>query len=631
MLVLLVPKILLAGEGEIRFSLNLSLVSSRGIQVDSAELVLGKDENSMLAQAVMCTDTIVHTFDSLDAGNYSLSIRLFQKENVLAESHSSSHLKDGESKEVHGSITIACAYPILRVNWNPGLSFDGNDFFNFAIDPDSNFLRRHPIEHIDSLATAFQDSGLHYYQAYPVHWGLLDTNLIPIVPYPSGDYRNPVTTCHTALAFYDEYLENGDSLSLLGFTNNVNWLLDNCDSNYYLHYEFEFRHKSAFLNPGWISGMAQGLALVAVSQAYNLTNEQKYLDGARGIFVTMYRNTEDYFCVGVDAMDYYWLEEYPCSRFCHVFNGMVSGLWGIWCYYVISGDEFARVILEAGLKTIADNYYRWNYPDRDLSYYCLHMGTDTKYHEKHLVQLRYFGTFFNVPEMLDGADCFSNRYFAAYPSSINLPSGACESEIIVLSSLNWDFHMHSDWLNLGRKTDTLDLSCTGNNSYLEREASISFTESDTNELQTVPVVQEAGSGYMVLDFDMIYLPKDSGLLWIEHKLAEDWTVSCENHWIEASKVNDSVIYIEYEENAGTNFRSARLEILLGDSILHRGVKIIQDAGSVMFSVYPDSVCLAADSGSFDILVRSSSLWAATASQDWLQLAAVNDTVLSVNY
>ncbi|KPK87695.1 MAG: hypothetical protein AMS27_01815, partial [Bacteroides sp. SM23_62_1] len=561
---LLLSASICAEKQEILFQLILTPLSSKGIQIDSTKLILLNSDSIPVDQFITNKDTIFYLFDSLNEGKYFLTVQLYQQDYILIESLSSGYLHGISTREIRGSVFIECAYPVLHVNWNPGISFDGNDFYDYAIEPDSNFLRCYYLDSLDSLSTAFLDSGMHYYQEYPVHWELLDSNLIPIIHYSFGDYRNPVTTCHTAFAFYDELSKNNDSINYAGFINNANWLLDNCDSNYYLHYEFNFTHGGEVLPAGWVSGMAQGLALAVLSMACDLTGEQKYLDGADGIFTTMYKNSGNYWCIGVDEKDYYWLEEYPCSRFCHVFNGMVSGLWGLWCYYTITGDHFAGIMLEAGIKSVVDNYPQWNCPNQDLSYYCLHYNKNINYHNKHILQLRYFGDYFGIAEFHQAADCFSNKYFAAYPRSLTLSPEEDTAELKLFSTLSWNVNADHEWLSVQGIGNELDVLCNENPSYQCRTANISFTGSGDNVLQVIPVKQHPVRSYSLADMKIIKVSPDSGQIWFEVDIDNMWTVKCDHYWIKSSKVNDTMLLVKYMENTSSRRRTANLEVYIKD-------------------------------------------------------------------
>jgi hypothetical protein len=231
--------------------------------------------------------------------------------------------------------------------------------------------------------------------------------MVPILQYPFGNYRNPVTTIHTAMAFYNRYLKTGNTIDKNGFLNNIDWLMKN-HKNYYFRYEFRFRHSPASaMEKGWISGMAQGQGLGALCVAFHLTGDEKYLNCARHIFTTLHTNTDSLWCFGIDKKGYYWLEEYPTEDFCHVLNGMLYGLWGIWNYYVVTRDAFALTLFKAGIRTISDHYPNWKVKNRNLSYYCWHRLIFADYHQVHLAQLQAYADFFDIAEFQDAVDCFT--------------------------------------------------------------------------------------------------------------------------------------------------------------------------------------------------------------------------------
>jgi len=180
---LCLSQILHAGEAEITCKLSLTPISSLGIRVDSVGMVLHDANTNEIGKAALTGNTILQSFKGLEEGYYQLTIRLYQQDYTLCESTSKGYLDVQESKVILVNVHMACAYPILQVNWNPGVTLDGDDFFNFSIDPDSNYLKRYPLENPESLAEAFRDSGMHYYYEISVPWGLLDTNLIPMVEY----------------------------------------------------------------------------------------------------------------------------------------------------------------------------------------------------------------------------------------------------------------------------------------------------------------------------------------------------------------------------------------------------------------------------------------------------------------
>jgi hypothetical protein len=296
---------------------------------------------------------------------------------------------------------------VTNDNINPDTTIPGR-FLNYSIDKTLNGIKTYDFKNINLAAESYRASGMRWFVPSGTTSFDLDSNLVPVIHYSFGDHYNPVSTCHVAFGFYKYIMEGPSEYSRKGFINNVEWLMANCDKNYYLHYDFDFDHGAGIImEDGWISAMAQGEALAAVSMAYNLTKDKRYLTAARGFFKTLYVNKGDYWCFGVDDNGYYWLEEYPNKDFCHVLNGFLFGLWGIWDYYLISNDEFALQLFSAGVKSVADNYKIWKIYGIDASRYCIHRTIkDENYHSIHLSQLESYATLFNIKEFKDAIAYF---------------------------------------------------------------------------------------------------------------------------------------------------------------------------------------------------------------------------------
>lgn len=460
-----------------------------GFIIDSTELQLMNELEGVIHWGTVHGTSDVYNVHGLEPGHYAVSAKVFSMGSILARNYCSGFLSGGETAVVSVGVQIACSGPMLRMKWprEPLNSF--LVFADFEINPDSNSLKRYPFRNLDSIAAIYRASSKCFYRKDPVNRDILDEDLIPLVTYTFGKHRNPVTTCHTAAAFYEDYMDSGDPASLKGFRNNANWILENCDSIYYLRYGFSYKHWGEYLHEGWVSGMAQGMGLNVLSRAYDLFGDRKYLEGASGIFKTLYRNSGRNICFGVDQEDYYWLEEYPNEKFCHVLNGKVAGLWGLWSYYCVTHDRFARHLFEAGIKTLVDNYPLWNVADYDSSHYCLHHAAIPHYNGVHKEQMRFLGDYFRVKELTDAAACFENRHFAAYPERIEIGSLDTVTEFLVLSGYDWTAESAQDWVRLERIDEKLSISCTRNPEGTARTADIRIFESDTNELKMLSVVQ----------------------------------------------------------------------------------------------------------------------------------------------
>jgi len=401
--------------GLLSFDMSVLPAIEKGFNTTRVIATLSKAEYMSSKDFPFYGTTALGLFDNLTPDIYKLCVEIYDKKILIATGSGEGVVSLDDTTYVKARLVVAHNKLILIVDWHPADSVNVEKFYNYSIQTENNHLKLYnDLNNVHQIVSNYQEKMMKWFYPVEVDSSILDTNLVPIRHYDFGDYRNPVTVCNTAFAFYNNYLETGEEINKHGFLNNVDWLLDYHDEHYYLHYEFDwFHYPASHLNQEWISAMAQGEALAAVSMAYFLTREPKYLEAAKGFFKTLYSNTDSFWCIGVDNEEYYWLEEYPNNDFCHVLNGMLFALWGIWDYYVISSDDFALTLFKAGIKTIADNYPKWNVEGEDDSYYCLHYNKYEKYHQVHLNLLTSFAEFFDIPEFHDAVTCFSQEETSA--------------------------------------------------------------------------------------------------------------------------------------------------------------------------------------------------------------------------
>jgi len=261
-------------------------------------------------------------------------------------------------------------------------------------------LHSYEIENAETIAENHLENRLKFFIGMGVDLDLLNEELLKVIHYEFGDYIVAVGCCHTAFGFHKKYFELGDELYLQGFTNNVNWLTENMNDEYYFSYEFDWLHAdSIFVEAGWISSMAQGEALAVYCMAYDLLGDQKYLKAADNIFTTLYTNTISHWCIDIDENNYYWQEELPNADHCHILNGFLFGTWGLWDYYSLTGNDLALSLFEASIQSIIDNHQIWDCEGVDGSRYCLHREhSDPNYHPIHLEQLTKYADFFEIDE-----------------------------------------------------------------------------------------------------------------------------------------------------------------------------------------------------------------------------------------
>ena len=219
---------------------------------------------------------------------------------------------------------------------------------------------------------------------------IIDESGVPIVDYGYkdgiyiGKQRYAITISHRGLYYYDKIYENDTNQE--HFLNCANWLVNNSVSyDNYSVWETSFAWPNYNLTAPWVSGMAQGLGIQVLLNAYELTGDQKYLDVARSSLNAFYVNVSD---GGVTYKDKegWWYEEYAMTNNTiepRVLNGFMYALIGINEYYEQTKDERARYLFEMGINDLKCqlDYYdtgRWTYYDH------LNHEASGSYHQIHI-------------------------------------------------------------------------------------------------------------------------------------------------------------------------------------------------------------------------------------------------------
>ncbi len=388
-----------------RLEVYLEELYQNEIAVDSLQISLTGDnidytKNFTNLESFM---TLELNYSSELVKNIKITATLFYNEN---EKTAYSEYTLSEKNFVIGELRAIYYHQnvILKLNTNPIDEVFVSDFYDYnALD---HFFKEYKIENVDAIADAYLATPMLYMYKHRVLYELFDENSVPLAHYSIGDYYNPVFTCNNAFACFHQYIETGNEEFLEWFYSNTDWLLENRDSNGLLRYEFAWHHETADLPLGWTSAMAQGQALAAACMAYHNSGDDKYLQAAHDFFLPMHTNIGTDWNFYIDEEDYLWYEEYPSSDFCHVLNGKLFGMWGLWDYYCLTRDKDALRLFQGAIASILDNYPIWDIDGQDGSRYCLHTSVITDYHRIHKKQLIAYRDMFDINEF----DIILNTY-----------------------------------------------------------------------------------------------------------------------------------------------------------------------------------------------------------------------------
>jgi len=187
-------------------------------------------------------------------------------------------------------------------------------------------------------------------------------------------YYNPVTVSMTSFQHYENWQKTKDERYLEYFKNCADSLINNLKikvSNKLVYGVWEYNYPWSYnLNPPWISGLAQGIGVHALSQAYKLTGKEKYLETAKSALNAFFIEIKDGGVTHKDNEDEWWYEEYvgENAKISRVLNGMIYALIGIHEYHKNTNDQRAKILLNKGVKSLIQNLSKydagwWTYYD----------------------------------------------------------------------------------------------------------------------------------------------------------------------------------------------------------------------------------------------------------------------------
>lgn len=226
----------------------------------------------------------------------------------------------------------------------------------------------------------------------------LDDDGLPTVQYGEEFYYNPVTLGQFTLAAHAKYLGGGDVGALI---KGANKLIAIQSEDGAFRYPFPYRHytQDAPWEPGWTSGMGQGVALSALARAYAVTSDEQYriagdksLDFLNVPFPEGPRST-----LGVlhpSLSGYVFFLEYPTKPNVLTLNGFMFTLLGLYDWAEVTDSRLAQERFDQGVSTlrhILPYYDLGAISSYDLSHLILperdpHLSP--RYHSIHVEQLK---------------------------------------------------------------------------------------------------------------------------------------------------------------------------------------------------------------------------------------------------
>jgi len=226
--------------------------------------------------------------------------------------------------------------------------------------------------------------------------GAYDSAGIPQLDYHGkiGLQYNPIAIAQYGLGNYNLFRRSADPDRRRKFFLPADWLCSHLEKNAHglavwnHHFDWDYRDT---LKAPWYSGLAQGQGISVLVRAHKESGEARYLEAARCALASFYRSVDEGGVAYTDDRGDLWFEEYIVSPPTHILNGFIWASWGVYDYFLATGDSAARELFSRAVRTMLNNLDRY-----DLGFWSLYEQSGTRlpmvaspfYHQLHIVQLR---------------------------------------------------------------------------------------------------------------------------------------------------------------------------------------------------------------------------------------------------
>lgn len=227
--------------------------------------------------------------------------------------------------------------------------------------------------------------------------GQYDAAGLPMLDYHGavGLQYNPIAISQYGLGNYNLLHRTGDSERRNKFLRAANWLVDNLERSpaglwvWNHHFDWEYR---ALLKSPWYSALSQGQGLSLLVRAHLETGDERYREAARRALEPFTKSLDHGGVAYTDDRGNLWFEEYIVSPHppTHVLNGFIWAIWGLYDFFLATGDRLANELFKASVHTLETNLRLY-----EIGFWSLYEQSGTRlkmiasvfYHHLHVVQL----------------------------------------------------------------------------------------------------------------------------------------------------------------------------------------------------------------------------------------------------
>lgn len=167
---------------------------------------------------------------------------------------------------------------------------------------------------------------------------------------------------------------------------------------------------SYWLQPPWLSAMAQGEGASLLVRVHQMTGDERYAEAAARALEPMRVPVRDG-GVRAELAGGFFPEEYPSDPASFVLNGAIFALWGCRDVGLALGNEHAAALYKEGIETLAASIDRFDtgyWSLYDLFPHPIRNVASGAYHQLHLTQLRAMQLVTPRPEFAAAIDRFES-------------------------------------------------------------------------------------------------------------------------------------------------------------------------------------------------------------------------------
>lgn len=144
-----------------------------------------------------------------------------------------------------------------------------------------------------------------------------------------------------------------------GWSNQIEYLLGQLskytNARDEVFYDFDNEQQDGVYKRGWTSALGNANALIGLTELYDATRDEKYLQLARRYLAPLTTTWTEHDIVRLDGSDYLWFEETPPlnGHPVSVYNGHIGTVLALYHWEKVTGDKSVEPYIRAGLATAA--------------------------------------------------------------------------------------------------------------------------------------------------------------------------------------------------------------------------------------------------------------------------------------